>query len=151
MLEPRYSVKMNSPNWYFKSYVEFLKHHKHEQRPMGYLLGLGDARKIFYSERIDYKTVQSYLEDALRFRQPGDLIFYDGDVLIWEIEAPMPGYLSFIDNWDPYWKVVVDGKEESLHRLFGTFKSVHLTQGKHRVEFCYEPTFRSIFLGGQPE
>lgn len=144
MLEPRYTAGLGSPNWYFKNYIDFLRRHQNEQKHMGYLLGLADSRKIFFSEKIDYKTIKTFLADALRFQQPGDLISYDGDVLIWEIDAPTAGYLSYIDNWDPYWKVFVDDQEQKLERLFGTFKSVYLTEGKHRVEFRYEPRLRSI-------
>jgi hypothetical protein len=144
MLEPHYTAGLGSPNWYFKNYIDFLRRYQNEQKPMGYLLGLADSRKIFFSEKINYKTIEPYLADALRFQQPGDLISYDGDVLIWEIDAPTAGYLSFIDNWDPYWKVYVDDQERKLERLFGTFKSVQLTEGKHRVEFRYEPRLKLV-------
>jgi uncharacterized membrane protein YfhO len=59
--------------------------------------------------------------------------------LNWEIEAPTAGYLSFIDNWAPGWKARVDDKPANIELLFGTFKSVRLTQGKHKVRFYFEP------------
>ncbi len=49
------------------------------------------------------------------------------------------GYLSFIDNWDPDWKAWVDGQPVEIELLFGTFKSVRLTPGKHKVRFSYQP------------
>jgi len=64
---------------------------------------------------------------------------YTGDELVWEIQAPVEGYLSFIDNWDKDWKVFVDEKEADMELLFGTFKSVRLAPGRHRVRFRYQP------------
>jgi uncharacterized membrane protein YfhO len=75
------------------------------------------------------------------------LISYNGDELVWELDMPVNGYFSFIDNWDPYWKAYVDDKETPIKLLFGTFKSVPLTPGKHRVIFRYEPTLKAILLG----
>jgi len=41
----------------------------------------------------------------------------------------------------------VDKKETQIELLFGTFKSIPLTQGKHRVIFRYEPTLKAILFG----
>jgi uncharacterized membrane protein YfhO len=67
------------------------------------------------------------------------LVSYTGDELVWEINAPVGGYLSFIDNWDRGWKVFIDGKVVDIELLFGTFKSVRLTPGNHSVRFSYQP------------
>ena len=53
--------------------------------------------------------------------------------------CPLAGHLSFIDNWDYGWKVYVDGNPAKMELLFGTFKSVRVPPGRHRVEFCYQP------------
>ena len=103
------------------------------------LLGVQNGQKIFFSESIEYPSIESFLRDALRYRQIGRLISYNGDELRWEIDAPTAGYLSFIDNWDPDWKAYVDGQPVQIELLFGTFKSVRLTQGKHNVRFSYQP------------
>ncbi len=66
---------------------------------------------------------------------------YTGDELFWEITAPVEGYLSFIDNWDRGWKVFVDDEPSEIELLFGTFKSVKLTPGRHLVRFSYQPGF----------
>ena len=103
------------------------------------LLGVQDGQKIFFSESIGYPSIESFLQDSLRYRQTGRLISYNGDELRWEIDAPRAGYLSFIDNWDPDWKAWVEGQPADIELLFGTFKSVRLTPGKHKVRFCYQP------------
>jgi hypothetical protein len=40
-------------------------------------------------------------KDSLRFQNTGNLISYTGDELVWELDMPINGHLSFIDNWDP--------------------------------------------------
>jgi hypothetical protein len=67
------------------------------------------------------------------------LVSYTGDELQWDIQTPTAGYLNFIDNWDPDWKVSVDGEPAEIELLFGTFKSVRLAPGQHGVRFYYKP------------
>jgi hypothetical protein len=126
-------------NWYFARYVSFLKNTTGQEQARNVLLGVQDGQKIFFSESIEYPRIESFLQDALRYRQTGRPISYDGDQLQWEIDAPRAGYISFIDNWDADWKAYVDGQPAQIELLFGTFKSVRLTQGKHNVRFSYQP------------
>ena len=133
-----FSVGVMGP-WYFGRYNKFLKETEDELEARRTLLGVKDGRKIFFSKSIKHPTVQSFLNDAARYQKPGQLVSYTGDELIWEINAPIEGYLSFIDNWGRGWKVFVDEKEAEMELLFGTFKSVRITPGLHRVKFCYQP------------
>lgn len=135
-------------NWNFNRYVDFLKKTKNELTNQNILLGAAaEPRRIFISQRIQYPTIHAFLNDSKRFQDTGNMVSYTGDVLIWECDMPVDGYLSFIDNWDPYWKVYVDGQASSIDLLFGTFKSVRLCKGSHRVEFRYEPNLKAIFSG----
>ena len=137
-LSPSFNVGILE-NWYFSRYVSFLNRTIDEKPARRILLGVQDGQKIFFSESIGYPSIESFLQDSLRYRQTGRLISYNGDELRWEIDAPRAGYLSFIDNWDPDWKAWVDGQPAEIELLFGTFKSVRLTPGKHKVRFCYQP------------
>ncbi len=139
-LLPNFSVGILE-NWYFNRYVRFLEKTKNEIKAQRVFLGVQDGTKIFYSESIEHATIQSFLRDAVRYRPPGQLLSYTGDELNWEIEAPVAGYLSFIDNWDRYWRVCVDDKPADIELLFGTFKSVRLSEGRHQVRFYYQPKF----------
>ena len=138
-LGPNFSAGV-LPNWYFGRYNKFLKDTEDEPEARRTLLGIRDGRKIFFSESIGPPTVGAFLKDAARYQQPGQLVSYTGDELMWEINAPVDGYLSFIDNWGRGWKVFVDDKVADIELLFGTFKSVRLTRGRHRVRFCYQPS-----------
>jgi hypothetical protein len=137
-LGPNFSVGILE-NWYFSRYVKFLKETENELQARRILLGVQDGTKVFYSKPIGHATVESFLRDAMLYRPAGHLLSYRGDELRWEIQAPVEGYLSFIDNWSPGWKVSVDDKPAEIELLFGTFKSVRLTPGRHRVKFYYQP------------
>ena len=162
-LGPNFSVGILE-NWYFRRYVKFLKESEYELEARRLLLGVQggaidgikpafggqDGRKIFFSESIEHSTVQSFLRDALRYRDTGRLLSYTGDELRWEIDAPANGYLSFIDNWDWGWEALVDGEPAQIELLFGTFKSVRLTPGRHYVRFHYRPWVLSWSKKGTP-
>ncbi|MCX5635133.1 MAG: hypothetical protein NTW55_04755 [Planctomycetota bacterium] len=137
-LRPNFSTSI-VPNWYFNRYVKFLRETENQLEARRILLGVRDGTKIFFSESIEHVTVASFLNDAARCRNTGKLVSYNGDELIWEINAPVNGYFTFIDNWCPGWKVFVDDKPADMELLFGTFKSVGLSTGNHRVRFCYQP------------
>jgi uncharacterized membrane protein YfhO len=57
------------------------------------------------------------------------------------VSAHKPVYVSFIDNWNGDWRVLVDGREAKMERPFGTFKGVRVEAGEHRVSFEYVPFF----------
>jgi len=137
-LGPRFNAGV-VVNWYFSRYIDFLEATEDEPQARNILLGVVDARKVFFSESIEHKTVRSFLSDAWRYKDLGRLVSYTGDELYLEIAAPVEGYLSFIDNWDQGWKVFVDDEPSEIELLFGTFKSVRLTPGRHRVRFSYQP------------
>jgi hypothetical protein len=126
-------------NWYFSRYVKFLKEHQNEPEALKVLLGVTDARRVFFSESIGHSTIMAFLADEERYHNAGQLLSYNGEELDWQINTPVAGYLSFIDNWDYGWKVYVDGNPARMELLFGTFKSVRVSPGRHRVEFCYRP------------
>jgi hypothetical protein len=144
-LSPNFSVGILE-NWYFSRYNRFIE----EERPTDeidarmVLLGVTDGKKVFFSESIKHLAAQSFLHDANRYKNVGHLLSYTGDELRWEINAPVAGYLSFIDNWDQNWRVCVDDKPAKIELLFETFKSVRLSQGLHYVRFYYRPKILPI-------
>ncbi len=135
---PKFNVGVVE-TWYFARYVNFLNRTAGEEQARNILLGIQGGQRLFFSESIEHSSILSFLQDALRYKLNDQLISYNGDELKMDIEAPMNGYLSFIDNWDPSWKAYVDGQPVQIELLFGTFKSVRLTKGKHNVIFSYQP------------
>jgi hypothetical protein len=143
-LDPVFSAGIVE-NWYFTRYIRFLKEHQNEPEELKIIKGVTDGRKIFFAESIGYLTIREFLNDSNRFKNTGKLVLYTGDELNWEIDAPVSGYFSFIDNWAPGWKAWVDGQPADIKLLFGTFKSVYLTAGKHTVRFVYQPKIFETF------
>lgn len=138
-LGPNFSAGIIA-DWYFDRYVKFFKEAEEaELQARKKLLGVQDGTKVFFSESIEHDTIQSFLRDARRYPRTGRLVSYTGDELQWEIQTPIAGYLSFIDNWYSGWKVSVDGEPAEIELLFGTFKSVRLAPGQHGVRFYYKP------------
>ncbi|MBE3142787.1 MAG: hypothetical protein IMZ61_02545 [Planctomycetes bacterium] len=137
-LSPVFSVGIVE-NWYLNSYVQFLKNTQNEPDARRILLGVADGTRVFFSESIQHPSVTSFLKDAARYPSTGRPVSYNGDELNWEIEVPVTGYMSFIDNGAPGWKVWVDDQPTDIELLFGTFKCVRLTPGRHRVRFRYLP------------
>ncbi len=49
------------------------------------------------------------------------------------------GYLVLRDAWAPGWCATVDGEPQPILKADVAFRSVALREGKHIVEFRYEP------------
>jgi hypothetical protein len=126
-------------NWYFERYVRFRSLYGGDKESLNELLGITDGKRLFFTAGIDHASVKGFLADAARMPQAVSVLKYDGDSLAVELDQPRGGYLSFIDNWDPDWTVSVDGEAARLELLFGTFKSVKVPRGAHRVVFAYRP------------
>ena len=64
---------------------------------------------------------------------------YTGETLTLTVTTTDPGYLSFIDNWDPDWEVLINDQEAEILLLFNTFKSIYLPPGINDIIFQYHP------------
>jgi hypothetical protein len=56
-----------------------------------------------------------------------------------EAEAVAPGLLVSADTYYPGWKAFVDGSETRIYRANHVMRAVVLPQGRHTIEFRYEP------------
>jgi hypothetical protein len=56
-----------------------------------------------------------------------------------EVDTSVAGLLFVADMWYPGWKVFVNGEEKDILRANYTFRAVPLEEGKHKVEFIYDP------------
>lgn len=128
-------------NWHLQRYVDFRSRAKSEPEAFRVLMGLDAPRRFFLSSRIDYPKIQSFLDDSARFGGSIEVRSYTGDELDLTVHMPSAGYVSFIDNWDPDWTASIDGQPARIELLFGTFKSLRMAAGEHRVRFAYRPKF----------
>lgn len=130
-------------NWFFGRYVAFLARTEGQRAARRVLLGVTKPSRLYLSKRIQYAEIQSFLDDAAWFQKHAgfSVISYTGDQLTVDISSSVAGYLSFIDNWEEGWGATADGRSIPIEQLFGTFKSVRIAPGKHRIIFSYQPRF----------
>ncbi len=143
-ITPQFSVG-TSPDWYFERYYLFYNEHAYEYEYRDKFLGRGnDATKIYFSKSIQHYSVKAFLDDAANFS--GSIIVekYDGEELIIRVFSENEGYISFIDNWDPFWTAYVDNKSVPIEKLFNSFKSVKINSGESVVKFLYKPVLLPV-------
>jgi hypothetical protein len=100
------------------------------------------GERLFLTSRIDHETPLAFMADADKRTATDrvEMVSFDGDTLKLRVSLSEPGWLSYIDNWDPNWKAQVDDQEVPIKLLFGSYKSVHVPAGATRVTFAYRPT-----------
>ena len=100
-------------------------------------------KKIFYTQKILHKNIKSFIKDSRinekKFKFSYNLIQYNGDQLIIEINITEPGWISFIDTWDPNWDVFVNGEKKSIKKLFSAYKAIKVKPGDTNIKFEYKP------------
>jgi hypothetical protein len=142
-LTSRYRIHY-SDDWYFSRYRDFYVAHDNEPEARAKLLGVVDAQRIFYSHSISQTVISDFLTDSSSKNYSLKILEFNGDRLEIMVDVPEDGYISYIDNWDPDWKVFVNGKDVPVEKLFSTFKSVKVPRGASNIVFSYEPGFFSF-------
>ena len=61
------------------------------------------------------------------------------DSITLEADMDAPGYIVFVDTYDPGWRTKVDGSPATLLRANVAFRAVAVPAGRHRIESTYRP------------
>lgn len=107
--------------------------------------GLKDNNKVFFTKKIDHQTIEKFINDVNFLRNNKDVFIsmeisnYNGDEIYIDLKTNTAGFLTFVDNWSPGWKVYVNNKEKSIVKLLETYKSVKINTGYNKIKFKYEP------------
>jgi len=107
--------------------------------------GLNDNNKIFFTKKIGYLTIEKFINDVNFLKNNKDvfismeIINYNGDEIYIDLKTNINGFLTFVDNWSPGWKVYVNNKEKSIIKVLETYKSVKINTGYNKIKFKYEP------------
>ena len=107
--------------------------------------GLNDNNKIFFTKKIGYLTIEKFINDVNFLKNNKDvfismeIINYNGDEIYIDLKTNIDGFLTFVDNWSPGWKVYVNNKEKSIIKVLETYKSVKINTGYNKIKFKYEP------------
>ena len=105
----------------------------------------GNIEKVFFSKSIEYLSIEKFVEDVLVSKdnyEPLILIDkknYNGDQIIININIKTDGYITFMDNWSPGWKVLVNNQPRTIEKPLGVYKAVKIYSGENTVKFKYEP------------
>ncbi len=101
--------------------------------------------KVFFSKSINYLKPENFIDDVLVSKKNNkiDILIdrekYNGDEIIINFKSNIEGYITFMDNWSPGWKVFINDDEVKLLKLFNTYKSVKTDIGTYKIKFKYDP------------
>jgi hypothetical protein len=126
-------------------YESYWKFHENT-RPADWHRLMGQQKVFFHSAL--HPDAASFLDDSAAHsaKLEGPTIeYFDGSELRMKIANAEPGYLTWVDNFDPGWSATVDGRAVAIERSMQTFKAIRIAStGRHRVRFVYRPVI-SIF------
>lgn len=60
------------------------------------------------------------------------------------VEIKSPAFLFLSESFYPGWKVLIDGTESKIFRADYVFKAVYISEGKHKINFIYDPLLFKI-------
>ncbi|NGZ05151.1 MAG: YfhO family protein [Magnetococcales bacterium] len=67
---------------------------------------------------------------------------YTPDRMQWRVRSNGPGVLVVTNNYDPYWRVTINGKSGTIIPVDHAFQGVVLEAGEHQVVLEYWPPYR---------
>jgi len=118
----------------FKTNVE-----QSDRTALEMLLGMHSGQKLWFTTSIAHGSPSPFIDDAKQAGGFAHITHYTGDSIELTVKCQAPGYLTFIDNWDPDWRAWIDGKKVPVLLGLGTFKSVAVNSGSHVIRFEYVP------------
>lgn len=107
--------------------------------------GIEKNTKVFLSSRINHDNINSFINDTEEFNLKNNFDLkinwenYYGDFLEINLTSQVAGWITFVDNWDPYWKAYINQNEVKIEKLFNSYKSVRFNKGTNIIQFIYEP------------
>ena len=106
--------------------------------------GLNKAnKKIFLTENLNYDNPVSFVKESLTFEKKNEVLIEIIDFSNNEIKIKFfsldNGFLSYIDNFDPFWTAKLNGKYVNIEKLMNTYKSIKFKSGENIILLRYEP------------
>jgi hypothetical protein len=71
---------------------------------------------------------------------------YSPKNIVFKAESSAPSVLLLNDHFDPNWKVLVDGKPETVLRCNYIMRGVFLPPGPHTVQFLFQPSVTPLYV-----
>lgn len=79
------------------------------------------------------------LTASRQLRASAEIRTYDDAAVTVDVTSDDDGMLVFADSYYPGWRAYVDGTETPIYRTNHFFRGVFVRQGRHVVEFTYDP------------
>jgi hypothetical protein len=92
-----------------------------------------DPQKVAYVENLNFKFDKCDSTSTAKITQ------YKDESVTAEVNAKGNDFLFYGTTYLPGWKAFVDGNAVSVHKTNYGFQGIVVPQGKHKVEFIYEP------------
>ncbi len=100
-------------------------------------------KKIFFTDSIAQTNIVNFIDDSRFFEKNNNISYkiinYSNNNITIEFYSRTSGYLSYVDNIDPFWRVYINKNEVKIFKLMNTYKSIYFEKGKNLIEFKYEP------------
>ena len=72
---------------------------------------------------------------------------YFGDELIIKTNLNQSGWLTFVDNFDPFWEAFINNKPIKIEKFLNAYKSIKIDKGNQIIKFKYSPfNFSKIYF-----
>ncbi|MFC2046104.1 YfhO family protein [Chloroflexota bacterium] len=111
-----------------------------EQAVMGRMLGddFDPLRTVILEEEPLHRPDQAF-QPAEPDTHGAEITRYAPHEVVIEADLSDDGFLVLSDTHYPGWRVYVDGREDRIYQADYLFRAVFLEEGKHVVEFRYNP------------
>ena len=101
-------------------------------------------KRIFLTKKLDYKDIDNFIEDNKSFETKNNFIKVDwgnyfGNEILIKTNLAESGWLTFVDNFDPFWEAYIDDKQVKIYKFLNAYKSIKIDKGKKNVKFKYSP------------
>lgn len=106
------------------------------------------AKKVFFHNNINEKNIVKFVDQSAFFEKNNNCKYKYKEIknnkIIIEFNCDSKGYLSYIDNTDPFWIAKLNNKNIKIEKLFHTYKSIYFDKGNNILVLNYKP-FKIIF------
>jgi hypothetical protein len=92
-----------------------------------------DPKKTAYVEKLDFKF------DIADSNAAAQISEYKDEHVTINTTTAGNNFLFFSETYLPWWKAFIDGVPTTVYKTNHGFQGVVVPQGKHKVEFAYEP------------
>jgi hypothetical protein len=98
-----------------------------------------DPRRMVILEEEPLRRPDQGLQPVEPDLHGAEITLYAPHTVVIEADVNAAGFLVLSDTYYPGWKVYVDGREDRIYQADYLFRAVSLEEGKHVVEFRYNP------------